>query len=120
MCSFSLLQYLCAPSRHFLTHRSRAKLLELRSLFSTACALFHFPYPVSPVFATLTRTAGVDTNNSQLGTNLSSLAIGFKFFIFIFFRTLLHSRKDQLFSFHTLPDSLHKTPGVGVGLQWHS
>jgi hypothetical protein len=67
------------------------------------------------VFATLTRTAGVDTNNSQLGTNLSSLAIGFKFFIFIFFRTLLHSCKDQFFSFHALPHSLRKTPGVGVG-----
>jgi len=93
---------------------------RIRSLFSRVCALFHFPYPVSPVFATLTRTAGVDTNNSQLGTNLSSLAIGFKFFIFIFFRILLHSRKDQFFSFHALPDSLHKTPGVGVGLQWHS
>ena len=63
---------------------------------------------------------GVYTNNSQLGTNLSPLAIGFKFFIFTFFRTLLHSRKAQLFSFHALPDSLHKTPGVGVGLQWHS
>src|SRR6266851_7761741 len=81
---------------------------------------FIFPYPASPVFATLTRTDGVYTNNSQLGTNLLSLATGFKFFIFIFFRTLLHSRKDQFFSFHTLPDSLHKTPGVGVGLQWHS
>src|SRR6266568_2663307 len=120
MWSFSPLQYLCASSRHFLTHKSRAKLLEFRSLFSTAYALFHFPYPVSPVFATLTRTAGVYTNNSQLGTISRSLTTGFKFFIFTFFQTLLHSCKDQLFSFHALPDSSRKTPGVGVGLQWHS
>src|SRR6266850_6272212 len=26
--------------------------------FSCACALFHFPYPVSPLLATLTKTAG--------------------------------------------------------------
>src|SRR5260370_17044793 len=110
MSSFSLLQYLCASSRHFLTHKSRAKLLEFRSLFSIACALFHFPYPVSPVFATLTRTAGVYTNNSQLGTNLSPLAIGFKFFIFTFFQTLLHSPKDHLFSFQPIPNPSPITP----------
>jgi len=44
----------------------------------------------------------------------------FKFFIFISFRTLLRSSKTQLFSFHAVPHSLRKTPGVGVGLQWHS
>src|SRR6266568_5080447 len=120
MWSFSPLQYLCASSRHFLTHKSRAKLLEFRSLLSTACALFHFPYPINPVFATLTRTAGVYTNNSQLGTNLSPLATAFKFFLFTLFHTLLRSSKTQLFSFHAVPHSLRKTPGVGVGLQRHS
>src|SRR5690349_19519447 len=30
--------------------------------------LFHLPYPASPLLATLTKTAGVCTNNSQLGT----------------------------------------------------
>src|SRR6266705_6376439 len=34
-------------------------------------------------------------------------------FIFIFLRTLLHSRKTQLFCFQAIPSSLHKTPGVG-------
>src|SRR5712672_983907 len=29
---------------------------------------FQVPYPASPVFATLTKTAGVCTNNSRLGT----------------------------------------------------
>ena len=37
--------------------------------FSYACALFHFPYPVTPLFATLTKTTGVGTNNSQNGTS---------------------------------------------------
>src|SRR5437879_1135878 len=32
--------------------------------------LFQVPYPVSPVFATLMRTAGVCTNNSYSETNL--------------------------------------------------
>ncbi len=40
----------------------------LPSLFSISSPLFHFPYPLSPLFATLTQTAGVCTNNSQNGT----------------------------------------------------
>jgi hypothetical protein len=38
------------------------------SIFRT---LFQVPYPVNPLLATLAKTAGVCTNNSQLGTNLS-------------------------------------------------
>jgi hypothetical protein len=49
-----------------LSERSESK--DLTALFSTACALFHFPYPLSPLFATLTKTAGGCTNNSQNGT----------------------------------------------------
>src|SRR2546425_5671117 len=45
---------------------SRAK---IGPLFSCTCALFHFPYPVTPLFATLTKTTGVGTNNSQNGTS---------------------------------------------------
>src|SRR6267378_5462904 len=42
--------------RFFLSlHKNRP---DFRPLFSKACALFHFPYPVSPLLATLTRTAG--------------------------------------------------------------
>ena len=40
-----------------------------RPLFSYVYTLFHFAYPVSPVFATLTKTTGVGTNNSQNGTS---------------------------------------------------
>src|SRR5712692_9695122 len=42
-----------------------------RPLFSSTSALFHFPYPVTPLFATLTKTAGVYTNNSHSGTSSS-------------------------------------------------
>jgi hypothetical protein len=35
-------------------------------------------------------------------------------FLFIFLRTLLHSRKTQLFCFQSIPSSLPKTPGVGI------
>ncbi len=38
-------------------------------------------------------------------------------FLFILLRTLLHSRKCQLFSFQAIPHSLPKTPGVGVPLK---
>src|SRR5712664_167893 len=31
---------------------------DFRPLFSIAYALFHFPYPVTPLFAALTKTAG--------------------------------------------------------------
>src|SRR5260370_42243458 len=59
--SFPLPHYLCAPSFHVLAHKLSTKLLEFRPLFSTACALFHFPYPVSPVVAALSNTTGVST-----------------------------------------------------------
>ena len=118
----------CGPSNSFnifaphpgtFLHTNHARNSSNSGLcFQQLAHSFIFPYPASPVFATLTRTAGVYTNNSQLGTNFLSLATGFKFFIFTSFRTLLHSRKAQLFSFHALPDSSRKTPGVG--LQWHS
>src|SRR2546427_1360449 len=35
---------------------------KLHPLFSYACALFHFPYPATLLFATLTKTAGVWPN----------------------------------------------------------
>src|SRR5438445_7833764 len=46
---------------------------KIPPLFSYACALFHFPYPVSPAFATLTKTAGVWPNSSRFGTRHSAL-----------------------------------------------
>ena len=38
----------------------------------------------------------------------------FKFFLFTLLRTLLHSRKFQLFSFQAIAHSLAKTPGGGT------
>src|SRR5207302_2395382 len=81
--------------------------------------LFQVPYPVSPLLATLTKTAGVYTNNSRSGSNRlqqrrgalhSSLALTtvFKFFLFTPLRTLLHSPKTQLFYFQPIPHSLPK------------
>src|SRR5260370_37298579 len=56
--SFYLVQYLHACPSYFLTSRSRCTVLKFRSLCPSRYALFHFPYPVSPVFATLAKTAG--------------------------------------------------------------
>ena len=88
--------------------------------------LFQVPYPVSPLLATLTKTAGVYTNNSRSGSNRlqqrrgalhSSLALTtvFKFFLFTPLRTLLHSPKTQLFYFQPIPHSLPKNTGSGGG-----
>src|SRR6266704_6389477 len=123
----------------------------LSSSLSCICALFHFPYPVSPLFATLTKTARVCTNNSQSGTlraragepgpaeilpSSTSISVNSVFsvdsllipasphspqftdhrplspipFLFRFLRTLLRSRKTQLFCFQAIPNSLPKTP----------
>ena len=75
--------------------------------------LFQVPYPATPLFATLTKTAGVYTNNSHSGTHFAAPApaITLKFFLFTFLRTLLHSPKTQLFYFQAIPHSLAKTPG---------
>src|SRR6266446_1356942 len=40
------------------THLSRAQSTPASPFLSGVCALFHFPYPVTPVFATHTKTAG--------------------------------------------------------------
>ncbi len=41
---------------------------NFRPFLSYTCALFHFPYPISPLFAALTKTAGCHPNNSHCGT----------------------------------------------------
>ncbi len=132
-------------------------------LFSSGYALFQVPYPVSPVVAALTKTAGCVSNNSHSGTLtcppanrpldyfagaagfflsvhsalsvVSALNPSFPFFrlstfnfglstsvslgpipfLFKSLRTLLRSAKTQLLCFHAIPDSLHETPGGGVG-----
>ena len=84
---------------------------------SVACALFHFPYPLSPLLATLTKTAGCVPTIPilELATHHSSLPTVLKSFLFIFLRTLLHAQKSQPFCFQVIPHSLRKnTRGVGV------
>ena len=51
---------------------SPANRTSTNPLFSFHCAHFHFPYALSPLFATLTKTAGVYTNNSHSGIRHSS------------------------------------------------
>jgi hypothetical protein len=46
----------------------RASVAASSSIFRT---LFQVPYPATPLFATLTQTAGVCTNNSHSGTSPS-------------------------------------------------
>src|SRR3989442_16045497 len=93
------------------------KVLNSRSLFSRACALFHFPYPISPLLATLTKTAGCVSTipKLELVTRRLSLATGFKLPLFIPLRTLLHASKCQHLCFQAPPHSLRKTSGVGGG-----
>jgi len=55
VCSYQLLYFL------YLVY-SFASLSPIFRIF------FQVPYPVTPLFATLTKTAGVCTNNSQNGT----------------------------------------------------
>src|SRR5260370_28953083 len=52
---------------HFLANRARLSVLEFPSLFSSGYALFHFPYPASPLLAALTKTTGVCTNSLHSG-----------------------------------------------------
>src|SRR2546425_489383 len=123
--SFQLVQYLHAPLICILLVKARTKILNSRSLFSRGCALFHFPYPLSPLLATLTKIAGCVPTipNLELLTNLPraqprgrlSLAIVLKFFLFILLRTLLYASKCQRLCFQAFPHSLGKTPGVGGG-----
>ena len=53
----------------YLLHTNTSLRQSSSSIFRTH---FQVPYPASLVFATLTKTAGVCTNNSQLGTPSSS------------------------------------------------
>src|SRR5260370_39356719 len=93
---------------------------------------FQVPYPVSPAIATLTKTAGVCTNNSHSGTHQSrvqfSSLVGlsltpipipytlspFPSYSCALSCAFLHSPKLQFFSFQEIPHSLLKIPGGGV------
>src|SRR5207249_11978233 len=91
-------------------NRWRTKVLKFPSLFSSGYALFHFPYPLSPLLATLTKTAGCVPTipRLELVTGHLSLAIVLKLFLFTFLRTLLHASKCQRLCFQAFPPSFPK------------
>src|SRR5712664_1937970 len=96
------------------------------SVFRT---LFQVPYPATPLFAALTKTAGVCTNNSHSGSHRSRLQsahmsdclyplspIPYTLSPFFshscaLFCAFLHSPKTQPFSFQSLPHSSSKNKG---------
>ena len=84
--------------------------------------LFQVPYAVTPVFAILTKTAGVWGYSSHFGKACAFAAprtrISFKLFLFTFLRTLLHTTKFNSFLFKRLRTLCPKTPGVGVPLSF--
>src|SRR5437660_3647680 len=82
--------------------------------------LFQVPYPVSPLLATLTKTAGVGTNNSILVQPRDVLVTGhfrltkaFKSFPFTLLHTLLHAEKSNSLLFNRFRTLCQKTPGWG-------
>jgi hypothetical protein len=93
-----------------------SKLQNPSSVFSHSSVLFHFPYPATLLFATLTKTTGVYTNNSHSGT----CAISFSLSFFV-------SRSCRLFSRQlstTAPASLflsvaYKLFAVTTGVAYH-
>ena len=92
---------------------------------SVPCALFHFPYPVSPVFATLTKTAGCVPTIPilELAVHRSSLENDSSSFFShscALFCTFLHSPKIQPFYFHAIPHSLPKNTGGWGGIRMTS
>ena len=64
--------------------------------------LFHLPYPASPLLATLTKTAGVCTNNSQFRTLCSPLA----------------THHSHCFVVPTAPPLCDTSPGCATLCQW--
>ncbi len=103
----------------------------ITSLLPVFRIFFQVPYPATPLFATLAKTAGVCTNNSHSGTHQSRVQFSslaglsltpiphshtlspFLSCSCALFCAFLHSARTQLFSFQALPHSLLKIPGVG-------
>jgi hypothetical protein len=117
------------PHRSFSFHHCVKKPVarrDFRPFLSYTSALFHFPYPVTPLFATLTKTAGrtptipvlepnpqtpLFANHFQLSTT------HFMSFFFILLRTLLRfsalAQNSTLF-FSCSSALFHKNTGGGV------
>ena len=129
-----------SPSRY--SDENLAFRPDFRAFFSSAThsskfrTLFQLPYPVTPLLATLKKTAGVWPNSSHFGTRPSRDPSPFlspqlspavrpslyplshypQFaipFLFRFLRTLLHLPKSQLLYFQALAHSLRKTTRGG-------
>src|SRR6266850_1241843 len=121
-------------SLHF-RHRDEPRVAShfFRPFFSCACALFHFPYPATPLFATLTKTTGVYTNNSHSGSPRALFAKGIHPTTIVTSSSSLSSqrhtncplfpREDQPLCFHALTNCpfrkcfvltfMHRMGGVG-------
>jgi hypothetical protein len=99
-------------------------LLHLPHLLSSSFIFrifFQVPYPATPLFATLTKTAGVYTNNSHSGTHVSPVFNPIPYpqrpipFCFTFLRTpfalfctFLRFAESQLLYFQAVPHSPSK------------
>jgi len=81
--------------------------------FSNVCVLFHFPYPATPLFATLTKTTGVYTNNSHSGIQCPALPA---IIPVLSFHALMncppHPHEKEPLCFHTLPNCSSRNPCV--------
>src|SRR5258708_39550352 len=102
----------------FLANRSRPSVFEFPFLFSNGYALFHFPYPVSPVFATLTKTAGCVPTIPilELASRQSSLENDSSSFFSHSCALFCTPRNANAFIFKHSRTLCAKHPGWGVGL----
>jgi hypothetical protein len=103
------------------THTSPSQITENPATLSLAkSALTRLP-PANPLQSALTKNSGVGGPflpfwNSPHITRRSPLySSSFFSDSCALFCTFLHPRKTQLVSFHAIPHSLQKTPGVGGG-----
>jgi hypothetical protein len=93
-----------------------SKLQNLTSVFSHSSALFHFPYPATPLFATLTKTTGVCTNNSHSGTRFVWFSLSF----FVSRACRLFSRQLSTTASTTLfVSGAYKLFAVTTGVAYH-
>src|SRR5580765_2749246 len=77
-----------------------------RPLLSYVCALFHFPYPVTPVFVTLTKTAGCAPTIPIL--ELNALRSAHSILVLSF-----HALANCPFSIPFILTFMHRMGGVG-------
>ncbi len=100
---------------------------NFRPFLSYTCALFHFPYPVSPLLAALTQTAGCHPNNSHYGTPPSPglephslCATTYLFSFHILAHSFAQRRSRKPFPINRLRTLSRKHPGWGYSLTHRS